>query len=249
MKPLSDVDVFDLELHPLTNVLDTRCDDLHANSLGELNQGVNYSDVFGGPTERTDEMAIEFDDVDGEIFEFVERRVLWCEVVDSESNAESLQTLKTKLRSVIVIDQRGLGELENERWWVELTRHEDLFDVADESFALELLDRDIGRYGESVTPRVPRRALFARRSESPVADVDHLVARFESGHELIGADDAVLGISPSKKRLDAGERIGEQVDGRLVHQEELLVHERVGESLIREGSKVGGSVSYRFIGH
>ena len=68
--------------------------------------------------------------------------------------------------------------------------------MIDELGAFDLADRRIHRDLDRVATGVPRGGLAARFLENPAANVDDLAGLFEQRYELVGNDDASLGVVP-----------------------------------------------------
>src|SRR5581483_11134659 len=63
----------------------------------------------------------------------------------------------------------------------------------------------------------------------PAPDRDDEPGLLRNRDEQVRWNDAPAGAAPAEKRLDTGDRLGSQVEGRLVDEEELLPLDRLPE--------------------
>src|ERR1035437_1482995 len=146
----------------------------------------------------------------------------WREVVDRQSHTERLQRDESAHGLLLLVEQRLLGEFEDEQRRIEVTRRDRRLNVLDEVFVLQLVHRYVHRDVEAVTAGVPQCALKTRGAKCPATDRNDLTRRLEIADEHVRVDDASFRVAPAQEGFDPNESARLKVDGGLVHEKELV---------------------------
>ena len=144
-------------------------------------------------------------------------------------HAEAAQLLEGGARSLHVVHELALGDLEVEPVGGEAAGLEGSSDVVDEVGVVELATREVHGHGQrriAVGPRhrgpvVPGDQLAAGLGEDPVAHRHDDPGLLGHPDELVGGQQPALGVAPPQQRLDAVDHAGAQVDDGLVAKLEL----------------------------
>src|ERR1035437_2181490 len=145
----------------------------------------------------------------------------WREVVDRQSHTERLQRDESAHGLFLLVEQRPLGEFEDERRRIEVTRRDRRPNVLDEVVVLQLVHRDVHRDVEAVTAGVPQCALKARRAKCPATDRNDLTRRLEIVDEHVRVDDASFRVAPTQEGFDSYESARLEIDRSEEHTYEL----------------------------
>ena len=81
---------------------------------GELQQGLHEEAVIGGSCEVLDKSPVDFKHINGEQPHVAERGMPRAEIVDGDARTEFLDALDQGPGSVDILDQRGLGNLDDQ---------------------------------------------------------------------------------------------------------------------------------------
>ena len=85
-----------------------------AHAAGELDDGADHEPVGGVGGAVADELAVDLDEVEGQVLEVVEGAEARAEVVQGEAAAELAELLGEAARGGDVVDRGGLGDLEDQ---------------------------------------------------------------------------------------------------------------------------------------
>ena len=141
-----------------------RCDD-----------GAHHGLAVRVAVEPVDEGLVDLDDVEREGAQAGEGRVAGAEVVDGQSDAEGLQLAKQRAARIEVLDERALGDLDQQRAGGEPGRVEGVDDVVDHAVVVEVAGREVDADVEVVVDEpclLPVAGLPARFVEDPAAERD-----------------------------------------------------------------------------
>ena len=135
--------------------------------------------------------------------------------------------------AVALLHQDALGQLELEPAGLHPGLAQHLADPALEAAALELARRHVDREPEVRQTRLaPRAVLQAGGAQHPQAErLDQAVLLGER-HEVVGQDEAELGMAPADQRLEPHDLPAVERDLRLVDQLELVLLERAPQMLL-----------------
>ena len=204
-------------------LLDALGDDRHAErpAQGDDRGGER---PFVRPIGSADELLGDLQDVGLEPAQVAERRVAGAEVVDRDANAEGARRLEPGDRRRRVVEDRGLGHLEDQLIGVEAGPLEDLRRAVDEVRLLELLRRQVHGQRERAADARPSRTigdLAAGLLEDPGPSGTIMPVSSASGMNSFGRSSPRVGwrqrTSASTPAIDAAP----EVDDRLVEQREL----------------------------
>ena len=138
------------EFFELFGVFDAFGDDIHAEGTGETENRADDEAGIVVVDDAADEGAIDFEGVEGEALEVVERAVAGAEVVHVKADAKFLKGAHGFLRCGGVGDEGAFGDFEAKAGGGEAGFGEDLADVIDKVGLLELfggeVDADAGSF-------------------------------------------------------------------------------------------------------
>jgi hypothetical protein len=212
------------EFFQLLGVFDALGDDIHAEGAGEGEDGADDEAGFVIVDDALDEGAVDFEGVEGEALEVVQRGVAGAEVVHVEADAEFFKGAHVALGGGGIGDEGALGDFEAEAAGLEAGLFEDAADAVDEVGLLELaggkVDADAGFLQLLAGAMTPFDELAAGFGEAPFAEGDDEAGFFGEGDELAGREEAAAGVAPADEGFKADDAIGAEIDfGLVVHDE------------------------------
>ena len=203
-------------------------DDGDAEGVAEVDDGLDDRRVLGVEAEPGDEATVDLDRLDREPLEVRQRRVAGAEVVDGEVQAEAAQVAQGDRRRLDVGEQRGLGDLQPQRVGRDAGLGEHVGDEAGEGRVDDLAGADVDRQravGERQLPRPPPGELGERVAQDRRPDLVDQPGLLGHRQELVGRQQAALGVQPAGQRLEAGDVAGRQLDDRLEVRDDLAALE------------------------
>ena len=127
---------------------DSLAHDLHAEGVAEMNDRLKDGQIAAGGGGGDGEPRIEFDDVDGQAGEQVERGQVRSEVVYSNAHIAIDHALQNGYRRVRILVQRGLGNLEEQAGRVYSSCGQSHLQLGNHVGVIELALGDIDGQGE-----------------------------------------------------------------------------------------------------
>src|SRR5439155_23512844 len=126
----------------LAHILDAFGDNLHPQRVRESSDRVDDRRGLVVVLELTDERAVDLDRVDRQVSQITDRRISGTEIVDGDLDAKFLERVQLPYCARVVVDERGLGDFERDRRWVDLRRFERLAHALGKVGLVELATRD-----------------------------------------------------------------------------------------------------------
>src|SRR5664279_5216984 len=103
----------------LAGVLDAFGERLDAESLAELDEGVDDGAGLGVSGDVTHERPVDLQRIDGELAQVAEAGIARAEVVDRDAHAQCLEGVQMPRAGFGVAHEYRLGDLEGERVWAQ----------------------------------------------------------------------------------------------------------------------------------
>src|SRR5512132_2773029 len=151
-----------------------------------------------------DERLVDLDGVHRELFQVAEAGIARTEVVEGQTNAQSVQRVQCRAGLLQVAHQATLRDLQLEtvrRHGVTLQR---LRDRVHQPFGAQLAGRDVDRNRHlGVAGTAPSAELATGGVEDPSSDRKDEAGIFGQRHESLRWEQAEILIAPAKKRLRA----------------------------------------------
>src|SRR5258708_7993113 len=103
-----------------------------------------------------------------------DRRISGAEIVDGDLDAKFLERVQLSHCARVVVDERGLGDFEGHRRWVDLRRVQRLADALGKVRLVELATRDVYRNAQfrQLRALLPFVYLTAGVMQNPCADLE-----------------------------------------------------------------------------
>ncbi|MDP9397604.1 MAG: hypothetical protein M3P96_07150 [Actinomycetota bacterium] len=222
------------QLVDLRRALDSFGDGAQLQRGAELGDGLHERPVLGPPVQAGDEGTVDLQGVDGELLEIGQRRVAGAEVVEGELHAQLLDLAQPAQRRVGVVQEQGLGDLEDQYGWIETALGEGRGDVVGDLSRHDLPGGEVDVDPQRAARVGPGAGLPARFGQDPAPHGHDEPGLLGQADEVVGADESPLRVLPAQQRLDAGDLPRTQLEDRLVVQDELLF----GEGALQVGAQV-----------
>jgi len=215
--------------------LDALGDHAQAERSPELDDR-SRQDGTGFLGHRSDQHAVELDDVEREVRQQGEGRVARAEAAEGDVHAEGTETGDDGGgRSV---EHEPPGDLEHEPVRPEGVCCEQLLHVVDET----IRDLWCGQVDRQVDRLRPFGEIGARRREHPAPDRTDQSGVLGDADELEVRHDPPLGVTPAQQRFEPDDALALEVDERLVVQLELVQGEGVSQ-VVLDGEPLGQPVA------
>ena len=158
----------------------------------------------------------------GKLLEVAERGVAGAEVVDGEADAEGFESGQGASEVLDVVHEDAFGHLQAQirRDGPRYAQH--VLDQTGDVGCQHLADGEVDGDGHVGADGLPSDELAAGFFEDPGADGHDEAGLFGQGDELVGADQAPVGVLPAQEGFGADHGAGGQVDHGLVVDDELL---------------------------
>ena len=230
-----------------------------AETVAEADDGGGDLAALTGEGHGADEAGVDLDLVEGKGLELAEAGVADAEVVEGEAGALFFELVGDEVGEFGVAEEGALGDLEDEAVEGEVAVLGGGADVAGKGAVGELSEGDVGCEGEV---RGDDGGGGEGGAEEVAGELADEVGLFGEGDELVGVDDAALGMTPAGEDFEAGELAGAQLDHGLEVGDDLVAVEGAAEvelsfvshgrrhgllSLSEESYAVGGDFRYGFV--
>src|SRR5690606_33622646 len=184
--------------------------------------GANDDGVVGAVADVVDEAAVDLETVDGQGADVGEAGEAAAVVIEGDVNAQLLQLIEHGVGDIHGFDQAGLGDLHLQQGAVQLVAGQQLR-AAIGQFAVVQLDG-----GHVEGDRDEPLTLFTPAGQLPTAGFGDPVAQLQDGagalgqrDEVVGIDQAELGVLPTDQGLEATDLVVAQVDLGLEMQHQF----------------------------
>src|SRR5664280_528570 len=175
---------------------------------------------------------VDLQDVDRHALQIGQGRIAGPEVVDRETHSELLECMQDVYDGMGVLDERLLGDLEDDPRGVDLRLLQRVLNVGEQARRVELhrgnVHRDTQRLG-SCTDLLPRHGLSQGLQEHPPAEWHDHPALLGEWDEPVRSHKAMDGMVPTDERLKSVQPLAGHVELRLVEQPELVAFQRLAE--------------------
>src|SRR6185437_7942642 len=198
-------------------------DHLQMQAVRQRHDGAHDLRIIAAGGDFLDEGVIDLELVERQAPQVAQARVAGAEVIDRNAHPESGQAAEDFDRSLRVVHNRALGQLQLEEAGLEACLMQRATDYFEEIPLAELLRRQVhGHSYRADAGHLPCSRLPARFAQHPFPNRDDQAGLFGHGDEAAGRDETALRVAPANQRLGAVDTAGLHVNLRLVVQLELI---------------------------
>jgi len=204
-------------------------DDLHAEGVAEADHGLKHRGLAVISSGAGDELGRDFDDVDGQAGEVIERREAGAEVIDSDSDLALGHAIEDACGGIRIAIQGSLSDLKEQAGGVDGVGGEGLLELADHFRMIELAFRQVESEVKIGCVVRPVEQLAANGVHGFTAERDGEAGIFGDAEQLKEAVDGAVWAAEAEERFKALKLAADEVIDGLVPDFVLMPFKHAAE--------------------